>query len=133
MFPESTTFAWSNTHDLRDQKAQAEIEKLRADTRSVRINDGEIDPAMARQLAVDAGDLPRELVADVTTGGQLGDSDKPVEEAVNPVAAAQFTLPTAPIAGPQGGKLAPPKVMKDDDALYAAELAIARSLAEWAE
>lgn len=103
VFPESTTFAWNNTHDLRDQKAEAEIKRLRADTRQIQINDGEISPAMSRQMAVDDGDLPRELVADVTTGGQLGDGDKPIEEQVDPRLAATFPMPTAPAAGPRGG------------------------------
>lgn len=104
VFPESTTFAWNNTHDLRDQKAKAENAKARAEERAARINSGEISPAMARQLAVDASDLPRELVADVTTGGQLSDDDKPIEETVDPRLAAAFPLPTAPVAGPRGGE-----------------------------
>lgn len=103
VFPESTTFSWSNAHDLRDQKAQAEIEAIRATTRATRINSGEIDPAMARQIAVDAGDLDRELVEDVTDGGQLADDQKPVDETVDPLVARRFTLPTAPLAGPRGG------------------------------
>lgn len=118
VFPESTTFAWNNTHDLRDQEAKAKVEKLRGEDRSTRINSGEISTAMARQLAVDAGDLPRELVEDVTTGGQLGDGDKPIEETVDPRMAAQFPLPSGPQAGPRGGAL------KDDD------LAAARRLYE---
>jgi hypothetical protein len=105
VLPESTTFAWNNTHDLRDQRAKAETEKIRAETRAGQINSGEISTAMARQLAVDAGDLPRELVEDVTTGGQLGDGDKPVEEQVDPRMAARFPLPTGPQAGPRGGAL----------------------------
>jgi len=104
VLPESTTFAWSNTHDLRDQKAEAEVKKLRAETRSIQINDGEISPAMARQEAVDEGDLSRELVVDVTTGGQLGDSDKPVDETADPRLAAAFPMPSAPAAGPRGGE-----------------------------
>ena len=36
----------------------------------------------ARQLAVDAGDLPREFIAsDETPGGVLGDEEKPLTEA----------------------------------------------------
>lgn len=113
VFPESTTFAWNNTHDLRDQRAMAETEKIRAETRSTQINSGEISPAMARQLAVDAGDLPRELVADRTTGGVLGDSDKPVDEAVDPRLAATFPLPTTVQAGPRGGALKEYKYNRD--------------------
>lgn len=119
VFPESTTFAWNNVHDLRDQKAKAEVEKLRGEDRSTRINSGEISTAMARQLAVDAGDLPRELVEDVTTGGQLGDGDKPVDEQVDPRLLPRFPQPAGPQAGPRGGAL---KEMAEDDLVAARRL-----------
>lgn len=105
ILPESTTFSWTNTHDLRDQKAQAEVKQMRATTRASQINSGEISPAIARQLAVDAEDIPRELVADVTPGGQLSDDQKPVDTPVNPALAGQYPLPTEPAGGPRGGQL----------------------------
>lgn len=77
VLPASTTFAWSS-NDLRDQKAKADIAKVRADTRAVRIQSGEITPQEARQIAVDDGDLSKDLQKDSTTSGSLTDSEKPV-------------------------------------------------------
>ncbi len=70
------------TNDLRDQKQQAEVRKLRADERSARIESRELTPQEARQLALDAGDLPPELFAadDKTPGGTLTDEQKPLDE-----------------------------------------------------
>lgn len=47
--------------DLEAEETEAKIKKLRADERAVRIASAEISPVEARQLAVDAGDLPLEL------------------------------------------------------------------------
>lgn len=88
VLPASTTFAWS-TNDIRDQKAESEVRKARADTRAVQIESGEITVQEARQLAVDANDLPREFIAkDVTPAGTLQDNEKPLD-AVTPVVAVK--------------------------------------------
>lgn len=74
--PGGVTFAWSE-RDLRDQKARADISQTRAATRAAQIAAGEIDAAEARQLAVDAGDLPENFIAqDQTTEETLTDEDK---------------------------------------------------------
>ena len=82
LLPATTTFAFA-TNDIRDQKAQAEVEQLRAGTRAARITAGEITPPEARQLALDAGDLPPEMmtVLDATPGGSLYDDQKTTPEA----------------------------------------------------
>lgn len=100
VLPESTTFALVNTNDMRDQAQKAQVGKTRADERSVRIQSGEISPAMARQLAVDAGDLPPELVpADETGAGTLDDDDKPAPT-VAPAPLAMQAPDAPPKAGP---------------------------------
>ena len=82
VLPASTTFSWADKNDTRDQKAKAEVAKLRAATRASQIASTEITADEARQLAVDAGDLPREFIAsDETPGGVLGDEEKPLTEA----------------------------------------------------
>lgn len=43
--------------------ADAQAAKTRAEERKIRIESGEITPAIARQIAVDAGDLPQDLLA----------------------------------------------------------------------
>jgi hypothetical protein len=80
ILPETTSFEFVNEHDMRDQKAHAEVKKLRAEERKVRIDSGEISSAVARQLAADDGDLPQELLTtDVTPGDQLSDVEKPTD------------------------------------------------------
>lgn len=77
---DKTMFSFQE-EDLRDKLQQAEIEAKRAGTRKTQIDSGEITPEQARNLAVDAGDLPREFVInDATAGGKLSDTDKPVED-----------------------------------------------------
>lgn len=80
ILPIATTFIFTNTHDLRDQKAKAEVSGMRATERASRIASGEIAIEEARQLALDAGDLPREMQPDRTAGGTLSDTEKPIEE-----------------------------------------------------
>lgn len=82
VLPESTEFGWDGTN-LRDDKDRADIAKVRADTRKVMIDAGEITPAQALQMAVDAGDaddafLPKD---DETPNDLLTDDEKPLDEA----------------------------------------------------
>ncbi len=78
---ESTTFT-VYTNDLRDQKAKADVAKVRAETRAGRVASGEITVAEARQIALDDGDLSPELLhaADATPGGTLQSDEKPLTE-----------------------------------------------------
>lgn len=105
VLPATTELQFTDENDTRDQKQWAEVRKTRAETRKVQIESGEISPAMARQIAVDAEDLPRDLVAkDVTAGDQLSDDEKPHAEqpANNP--AAQALAQSAPSAPPKQGR-----------------------------
>lgn len=85
LIPDTTTFHMS-IFDLRDQRQRAEVSKLRADTRKVMIENGEITAAQSLQMAVDDGDAPREFLtqADQTPGGSLLDSQKPLEPGEQP-------------------------------------------------
>jgi hypothetical protein len=75
----TTTFTFA-TNDVRDQKAKAELANLRATERATRIASGELTPQQAQQLALDAGDLPKELApSDETAGGQVTDTEKVAE------------------------------------------------------
>lgn len=97
----TTELEFVDDNDVRDQKAKADVAKARADTRKVQIDSGEISPAIARQLAVDAGDLPQELLqGDATAGGQLSDDEKPVGESA-PNAWALRLIQGAPTAPPK--------------------------------
>ncbi len=126
VLPATTELSFDDEHDLRDQKARADIKLVRANARNVDVTNGTITPAISRQLMADDGDFPDELLAaDATEGGQIGDDEKPATEQVNPAALDLM----------QGLTAAPPALptVKSFDALYQAELTIARSLAKWSE
>lgn len=74
--PGGVTFAWSE-RDLKDQQAKAGIAQVRAATRAAQIQSGEINTMEARQLAVDAGDIPQSFIpVDKTDEETLTDEDK---------------------------------------------------------
>lgn len=131
VLPATTELTFDDEHDLRDQKARAEVAKTRADERSARIQSGEISPAMARQIAADAGDLPQELLAaDATPGGQISDDEKPGANVESSPAALQL-IGGAPTAPPkQAGPAAATK--SADELLLDKEIEQARALAGWA-
>lgn len=81
IMPSTTVFSWSDRSDARKQRIAADVAKLRADTRSIQIQSGEITPQQALQLAADAGDIPDSfLVQDETPNDQLSDSEKPITD-----------------------------------------------------
>ena len=129
VLPATTELQFSDENDMRDQEQRAKVQKLRADTRAAQISSGEISPAMARQLAVDSEDLPREMVADdATGGGQLSDDEKPIAPHT-PSPAALALMGSAPTAAPAAA--APAFKAKEDDeaaALLDAELGWAERL-----
>lgn len=113
---------------------------VRGQDRAGRIQSGEITPAIARQLAADDKDLPQELLAaDATPGGQISDDEKPEANDQTSQAALDLLqgLPTTIHArqtiSERGGIPGGIPVAKSYDALYQAELQIARSLAKWSE
>lgn len=102
VLPASTELKFEDENDTRNQKAQAEVKKLRAETRKVQIDSGEISPAIARQLAVDDEDLPRDMIEnDATAGGQISDDEKPNDARPNPYALQ--LIQSAPTAPPKPG------------------------------
>lgn len=103
VLPTATTFYFS-TNDIRDQKALADVQKTRADTRAVMVKTGEINAGESRQLAAQADDIPEEwLDQDTTPEGQLTDSEKPVDQAAVEAAQASALAPE-----PQPAQQAPP-------------------------
>jgi 2'-5' RNA ligase len=107
VLPATTELQFTDENDQRDQKAKAEVQKLRADTRAVQIQSGEISPAMARQLAVDSEDLPQELVEnDATAGGQISDDEKQQPDRGSLSPAALALIQGAPQQAPQKPGLA---------------------------
>lgn len=60
VLPDDVMFSFDE-QDLAQEEANANIKKLRAEERQIRILSREITPGAARQLALDANDLPEEL------------------------------------------------------------------------
>jgi 2'-5' RNA ligase len=76
LLPGGVTFAW-NERDFNDQQIKAGTAQTRATTRAAQIASGEISADEARQLAVDAGDLPETFISiDRTDEETLTDEDK---------------------------------------------------------
>ena len=75
VLPPSTTFSLM-TPDPGSERLDSELAQSRAETRSVRIQSGEITPEEARELAVLDGDLPREYLhkGETTGEGELSSS-----------------------------------------------------------
>lgn len=131
ILPATTELSFDDENDLRDQKQRAEVKSLRATERATRIASGEITPAIARQLAADDKDLPQELLAaDATPGGQISDTEKP--QAVDETNPAAMDLMEQANQPPEVSALAS-EGKHGYDALFAAELSIARHLAKWSE
>lgn len=95
LLSETSTFSWS-TNDIRDQKMKADVQAIRATTRASMVTTGEITPAQALQMAVDAEDAPREfLTEDLTAGGSLQDDQKPIDDVQQQQAEPDVPLPDA--------------------------------------
>jgi len=134
VLPRSTTFAWSNANDVRDQKSKADAQLQQVSVLKAMVEAQIIDAQIARQIAVDLDLVPRQFLPDDQTpeGGVLSDDEQPQ------VADAEASSPTAPPAVPP---LPPPRMQptvkarkkRDDDeeiaALLETELDAARALA----
>lgn len=68
--------------DFRDKKAAAELRGMNIEAENAMIESGILNAEQARNNLVDSGDLPRAyLENDITPGGTLSDTDKPIGEA----------------------------------------------------
>jgi hypothetical protein len=100
VMPNQTTFAFSEK-DTRDEQARANVSSTRATERAARVASGEITPQQALQLAVDAGDAPKEfLPVDATPSTTIDDEERSDE--VSEVVAGQAQpitsgIPTAAV------------------------------------
>lgn len=138
VLPASTGFEWTG-ESVTDQKAKAEVSKLRAETRKLMLESQQITPPQALQMAVDSEDVPPEfLPEDGTPQTTLRDDEKPTDDAgrsaMAPQApeAAQQPAEPATEAGPTlndvlRNKAEAPEGLIDaswDDALTWAKLAL---------
>lgn len=80
--PKNVAFQFQQ-QDPQAEMERAKIQKLRAETREIRITSGEITPSIAQQIAVDDGDLRAEYLtimgqADATPVTTVYDDDAPI-------------------------------------------------------
>lgn len=97
VFPTRVTYAFAE-NDIRDQQNQANVSSTRASTRATQIASGEITKEQALQIAVDAGDVPREFLpatGDQTPVETVDDTERTQEEllANEPVAPTASAVP----------------------------------------
>lgn len=92
-----TTFAWSEDN-LDDDLKKAQLVQAHANARKVMQENGEIDQSESRNLAVDAGDLPPEmlLTADRTPGGSADNDDNPEAQPEQVAQQAEAQQPVQP-------------------------------------
>jgi hypothetical protein len=113
VMPKQTIFQ-IKVNDVRDQSAQATLNKSKADTLVALLSGGVISQAMALQMAVDDGLVPAEfLPQDVTPAGVLTDSGDQSK--------APQPTPRAPYAGVVPPPAQPAQVMKAIRDAYVAD------------
>jgi hypothetical protein len=74
--PRNVEFVYEE-QDLEAEKEEADIRKVRVETRKLMVESGEITPEEARQMAVDAGDIPEDIFeasgsVDITEDVEVG-------------------------------------------------------------
>lgn len=100
VLPANVTFEFDE-EDLAEETQRAEAQKTRAEGRAVMVTSGELDAAGARQLALDAGDIPQELFDAMAqrdlTEQAIRDEER---EKVTRELAAATVVPRAPASSP---------------------------------
>jgi hypothetical protein len=81
VLPPTTQFSWTNLNDARERRQKAEADKMRIDALAAAVAVGALTPQQMMNIMADESIIPREMVAqDLTPGGALADSEKPLEE-----------------------------------------------------
>jgi hypothetical protein len=118
VMPQAVTFAWA-INDTREQKQTEEVRKMRADRVIALVTAQIINAEQARNVLVDADDLPPEfLAADVTAGGSVSDQDKVLTEQEQADIAVEAA--PQPVAVKAARPIAPSAMVIDDDVIVAA-------------
>lgn len=98
ILPKGLEFKFKIKDDLEDHR-KAEIQRMRAEARSIRITSGELSAAEAREIAAQEGDLPSEfMVTQTVVPGQGNLSDDPLSPVDQP--GMQQAAPTVVLATP---------------------------------
>lgn len=76
--PSTTTFAFDNKNDVREQQSRANVAARRVETRKLQVEFGELTTDQARQMAADVGDIDRSFLGDLqAVDDSLSDDEKP--------------------------------------------------------
>ena len=97
--PDAVTFAFAEK-DTREEKAQADVAAVRESTRNSMIQNGTIDTTIARNMAVDSGDLKKEFVPQDVTPEQSVDDEERTDEATEDADPVTPALTSAPLPPP---------------------------------
>ena len=126
-----TTFSWSEDN-LDDDLKKAQLVQAHANARKVMQENGEIDQSESRNLAVDAGDLPPEmlLTADRTPGGSADNDDNPEAQPEQVAQQAEAQQPAQPPAQPEQTQAQPERPAQKES--KAEREAMDRLAAQWA-
>ena len=99
VMPDAVTFAFAEK-DTREEKAQADVAAVRESTRNSMIQNGTIDTTIARNMAVDSGDLKKEFVPQDVTPEQSVDDEERTDEATEDADPVTPALTSAPLPPP---------------------------------
>lgn len=129
ILPETTTFSWTNTHDLRDKEQEAKVKDSQAGVIQKLVGNptapGVITQAQGLNLAADWELVPREFLpadGDATPAGDLSDDEKPVDPTtIIPAPAPAPVAPAVPAAVPPEPIVKEKAVAIDDEAVRWAE------------
>lgn len=107
IMPQNCEFSFSDP-DFEAEKAEAEVKKLRAQERQIRLTSLEITPQVARQMANDVGDLRQEYLAmmgeaDLDENLMIDDHSPAKNQIDNQISSAQLPVnaPPAPVVPEQ--------------------------------
>jgi hypothetical protein len=104
VLPPSTQFSWTNLNDVRERLQKATADKMRIDALAAAVAAGALTGQSMMNIMADENIIPKALVAqDVTPGGSLADSEKPIDAQVSELAVQLPQLP-APVPAAKGRK-----------------------------
>ena len=83
VIPRPVTFEFDEI-DIEAEETTAKVKKLRAETRKIMLETGEVDSAGARQIAVDDGDIPQELFDEMEQRDVTGPAPRRSTDRVRP-------------------------------------------------
>lgn len=99
VLPASTQFSWTNLNDARERMQKAEADKMRIDALAAAVAAGALTPQQMTNIMADEAIIPRAMVQqDITPGGSLADSEKPMDAEIE--TAVRALLPQATPALP---------------------------------